>query len=433
MYSWITPEEAREVVKATNPGLWTPDEAPYFHLDQSGITGASLSSHDSPGPGDCHATNDIAFWPAQMTLLPPTPMTISPALVSLVDEITGRGRTVSFLDPSPQLQFLDKPFSNAVSDVQAPQPPHNTGIPPAQFRGASTSSSVYTSKIFQARAEYAASRLVHQVRTFAETGQTSFIHHSQIDGSTILRDAFAASSLSTTRNSANGSLVLSEIARRAEQLIEATETAVTLTPPSSQSAINLDLLPTVQAMLIYQCMRLFSNRDIGHQAQAELDGKSLTRWVDILHEQTQWSWDELSNGAQLDPSAWKDWVRAESIQRTAIFAELLDSIYTFLRFGWYQPNARMAKQGFTGQVAIWEARSPAEWHQARLQKPWDELHVSRVHDDIKTVLPEELDELGIILLASYDGIEVLEEWAGDDKRLLERWGLRLGKNIFTIE
>lgn len=418
MYAWISPQEAQEVVRTTNPSFWTPQGSPHHYLDQSGTTETSqLSSHDLPGPGEHYANNSITFCPA--------PLTLSPALVSLIDEITGRGRTISFLTPGPQLQTLDKSYSNAGSDVQAPQPPHNIGIPPAPFQGAS-GSSMYPGKIFQARAEYAASRLVRQVRILAETGQTSFIHHSHIDGSTILRDAFAACSLNTTRNSTNETLILSDITRRAEQLIQATETAISLTLPSSHSVMNLDLLPAVQAMLIYQCMRLFSPVEIAQQTQAELDAKSLARWVDILQEQTQWSWDNLSSSTQLDLSVWKDWVQAESFQRTMIFAELLDGIYTFLRFGWYQPSAKMAKRGFTGQVAIWEARSAAEWHQARGEKSWVELNISSFHDGIKAAFPDDLDELGIIILVSYDGVDVLEEWVGDDKRLLEKWGLAPG-------
>ncbi|KAH7463346.1 hypothetical protein FOMA001_g18036 [Fusarium oxysporum f. sp. matthiolae] len=420
VYAWISPQEAQKVVETTNPSLWIPQESPHDYPDQGGNTETSQSSHDLSGPGECHANNDATFCPA--------PLTLSPDLVSLIDEIAGRGRTISFLAPGPQLRFLNKSYPNADSRVHGPQPPHNIGIPPAPFQGTS-SSSMYTGKIFQARAEYAASRLDRQVRTLAETGQTSFIHHSHVDGSAILRDAFAACSLNMTRNSANESLIRSEIARRAELLIEATETAISLTPPSSHSAMNLDLLPAVQAMLIYQCMRLFSTGDIAQQTQAELDAKSLARWVDILQEQTQWRWDNFSSGTQLDLSVWKDWVQAESIRRTMIFAELLDGIYTFLRFGWYQPSARMAKLGFTGQVVIWEARSPAEWHQARGQKPCVELTISSFHDGIKAAFPDDLDELGIIILVSYDGVDVLEEWVGDDKRLLKKWGLSSGNDF----
>ncbi|QKD57294.2 uncharacterized protein FOBCDRAFT_241861 [Fusarium oxysporum Fo47] len=382
VYAWISPQEAQEVVKTINPSLWVPQESPHNYLDQSGPTETSQSSDDLPRPGERHANNHTTFGPA--------PLTLSPALVPLIDEITGRGSTISFLAPGPQLQFLDKSYPNAGSHVHTPQPPHNIGIPPTPFQGAG-GSSMYTGKIFQARAEYAASRLVRQVRTLAETGQTSIIHHSH-------------------------SLIRSEIARRAELLIEATETAISLTPPSSHSAMNFDLLHAVQAMLIYQCMRLFSTGDIAQQTQAELDAKSLARWVDILQEQTQWSWDNFSSGTQLD-FVWKDW--------------LLDGIYTFLRFGWYQPSARMANLGFTGQVAIWEARSPAEWHQARGQKPWVELNISSFHDGIKAAFPDDLDELGIIILVSYNGVDVLEEWVGDDKRLLKKWGLSAGNDFFS--
>ncbi|SPJ92810.1 uncharacterized protein FTOL_13775 [Fusarium torulosum] len=409
-------------MKTTNPSLWIPQESPHDYLNQSSTTEIPQSSHDLPELREPHANNNATSYPA--------PIIFSPALVSVIDEITGRGRTISFLAPGPHLPFLDKSYPNAGPDVYTPQPPYNIGIPPAPLQGAS-GSSMYTGKTFQARAEYAASRLVRQVRALAETGQTSFIHHSHIDGSAILRDAFAACCLNMTRNPANQSLILSDITRRAELLIEATKTAISLTPLSSHSDTNLVLLPAVQAMLIYQCMRLFSTGDIAQQTQAELDAKSLARWVDILQEQTQWSWENLSSGTQLDLSVWKDWVQAESIQRTIIFAELLHSIYTFLRFGWYQPSERMARLSFTGQVDIWEARSPAEWLQATERKPWVELNMSSFHDGIKVAFPEDLDELGIIIFASYNGIDVLQEWVGGNKRLLDKWGLSSGRGFFS--
>ncbi|KAM0340571.1 hypothetical protein ACHAPU_010408 [Fusarium lateritium] len=350
-------------------------------------------------------------------------MTTSPALACLLDKPTG-----SFA-LGPQLQFVDNPYPDDALITHAPQSLHITSTLLEPFSG-SNSSSIITDKSFQPRAKYAASRLVRQVRTLAETGQTSFIHSSQVGDSAILREAFTASSLYTTRNPVNESLVLSEIARRAEVLVGATETAISLML-SSQSAMDLDLLHAVQAMLVYQCIRLFTAGDIAHQTQAEVDAKSLARWVDILNEQTKWSPGNLSTGEQFSLSAWKDWVRAESIQRTIIFAEVLDGIYTFLRFGWYQPSAKMANLGFVGQVDVWEARSLAEWCQAR-QKPWVELNTSTFHDGIKEVSTKDLDELGVIILVSYVGVEVLEEWAGGDERLLDKWGLSSNIDFFSL-
>ncbi|KAH7176219.1 hypothetical protein EDB81DRAFT_772163 [Dactylonectria macrodidyma] len=420
VYAWISPEEAQEVVQSSSPSPWMPQEIRHDHyLDQGGPTETPQLDHHLPGPGESHANDNATFGsPLPLTT---TPFNLPPAIVPLLDEIIGRGRTISFLTPDLQLQSPDTSCLNAGSVLYTPQPPHNISIPTTSFQIASDSS-ITTGSIFQARTEYAASRLVLQVRALAETGQTAFIHHTHINASPILRDALAACSLYVIRNSANMFLIRSEITRRAELLIEATETALSLTPASSYSTLNLDLLPAVQAMLIYQCMRLFSTGDIAQQAQAERDAEPLARWVGILQGQTQWSWD--NSGTRLDLSVWKDWIQAESIQRTIIFAELLDGIYSFLRFGWYQASARMAKLGFTGQVALWEARSAAEWHQAMGQRPWFKVNISSFHDDIKAALPDDLDELGIVIWVSYDGIDALEEWLGGDSRLLEKWGLR---------
>jgi hypothetical protein len=285
-------------------------------------------------------------------------------------------------------------------------------------------SCIITGSFLQARTEYAAIRLVQQVTALAEAGQTAFIHHSHIETSPILQEALAACALYGMRNSLNSSLIRSEIARRARLLVDATETAISVTLSSPHSAMELDLLPAVQGMLIYQCMQRFSTTgNVEEQAQAELDAKSLAKWVGILEEQTQWLCNNNSVGTQLDVSGWKDWVRAESLRRTVVFAELLDSIYNFLRFGWYRGGERMAKLCFTGQAALWEARSAAEWYQASWHRLWFEVNLSRSPADMESALPEDLDELGIIILVCSDGVEGLKEWLNYDRRLLERWGL----------
>ncbi|KAF5609125.1 hypothetical protein FPANT_257 [Fusarium pseudoanthophilum] len=333
----------------------------------------------------------------------PTPITIPPPLVPLIDEITGRGKTISLFTPDPCIsQTL---YTEAIGD---------TTLLPSRNRP------VYINNTLKERAEYEASRLVHQVKAFTESGQTSFIPFSQTGTSTALRDAFAACSLYTARTPANASLVASEIARRAELLLQATDTAIALCPPSSPWTLSLDILPSVQAMLVYQCMRLFSGDD-SQEGQAVQDAKSLSRWVDILQAQPP------SSNSKSDQS-WKDWVRAESIQRTMIFADLVESIYTFLKFGWYQPSPRLAELGFTGRASIWDARSLTEWQQAIGLRSWLRVEMSRFGDSVKGAPLDELDGLGIMILVSYEGFEVLKKWAGEDKKLLERWGLGSGVN-----
>ena len=168
-------------------------------------------------------------------------------------------------------------------------------------------------------------------------------------------------------------------------------------------------------------MRLFSTPEIIQQAQAEQDFKPLARWIDVLYAQTQWNWkhDKLP-----DHLVWKDWIRLESIRRTIVFADLLNSVYTYLKFNWYQPSARASVIGFTGQVELWEARSAADWHRAKQRKPHFGVNVSTFQNDIQGASPGDLDELGILFRAAYDGIEVLTQWFDGDTELLERWGLK---------
>ncbi|KAF5577889.1 hypothetical protein FPCIR_11872 [Fusarium pseudocircinatum] len=375
--------------------------------DQAGTIETSGPSHDSLTP---EVGLDLSLFP--------TPVTIHTPLVPLIDEITGRGSTISLFTPDPYPQYPNHSSPN--SQMLHPESTINTALPLSQ---GSRNRPVYTNDTLKERAEYEASRLINQVKTFAETGQTSFIHCSQTSNSAALRDAFAACSLSTTRNSANAYLVISEISRRAELLLQATDTAIALCPPGSQSTASLDLLPSVQAMLVYQCMRLFSDNS-SQQEQAEKDAKSLASWVEILEAQKS----EASLSKPNFNHTWEGWVRAESIQRAMIFADLVQSIYTFLKFGWYHPSPRLAGQCFTGKAAIWNARSLSEWQRAREQRNWQRLEMSRFGDSVKGASLGELDELGIMILVSYEGFEVLKEWAGNDKTLLEKWGLGSGGN-----
>ncbi|KAF5981704.1 hypothetical protein FBULB1_4642 [Fusarium bulbicola] len=254
VYAWMSPEDGQEMLGGPDVTIWN---------DRADTTETHRPNRDSFTPEVGH---DISLFP--------TPITIPPPLVPLIDEITGRGRTMSLFTPDP---YLRHPSLN----LQTPYKDNTIGtslLPSQGFRNRP----VYTNNTLKGRAEYEASRIVHQVKTFAESGRTSFIHCSQTSNSTALRDAFAACSLYTARNSANAS----QISRRAELLIQATDTAIALGPLSSQSAMSLDLLPSVQAMLVYQCIRLFSD-DNSLQEQAEQDAKSIARWIDILQALAQ--------------------------------------------------------------------------------------------------------------------------------------------------
>lgn len=424
VYPWSSTEETQE---AESIKLWhqVPQEGPCGFPGQSRSTRVPQSSGDLLQPDHHQVDDDTQTDRARLTSCPD--------FVPLADDITGRQKITSFFTPDVQRQSTYKLHQNtglSVPTSRDSQSSHVIDLPLIPL-GGTGSRYVLTHNTFRARAEYAASRLFRQVRALAETGQTSFIHHTQTEDSGILRDAFTASSISTTRNPANESLVISEISRRAKALIEATETAISLMPPSSHSVMNHDVLPYIQAMLVYQCMRLFATGNVVQQTQAELDAELLARWIDILQEQTQCSWDNFSCSTQLDHCSWKSWIHRESIRRTMVFAELLDGTYTFLKTGWYQPSARLTRMSFAGHAATWEARSPAEWRGTIGENPWIELRLSNFLEDINVVFPDDLDELGVIILVSYEGIDKVREWVGDDGKLLDKWGLTGGSDSLS--
>ncbi|RGP60601.1 fungal zn2-cys6 binuclear cluster domain-containing protein [Fusarium sporotrichioides] len=328
-------------------------------------------------------------------LCPSNPITIprplSPAMEALL------GGLVNSIETSS----LNFNFATASITSELPL----TGHPVSSVEGAIPSSSR-----FQARTEYVGRRIASQAVILAQTGQTAFIHHSQVGSSSVLQEALAASCLHAMRNPSNAEIVKSEIERRAALLIQAVERLLV-----RHTTVQLDLLPPVQALLIYQCIRLFSTMDITQQGQAEHDATYLTSWATRLRQRIQ-TFDT--------PKCWMDWVCQESVRRAVLFSEVVSGVYTFLKFRWDGGERVVDNLGFTAQAALWEARSTVEWELAWSKFPRLELTVSTFGRDTEKAKPDDFEELGIIFRATFTGLEALEQWLGGDRETLRRWGLR---------
>ncbi|KZL66798.1 transcription factor cys6 protein [Colletotrichum tofieldiae] len=271
------------------------------------------------------------------------------------------------------------------------------------------SSGSTTGSIFQARTEYAARRLSLQPHTLIDTGQTAFIHVTHVAESTYLQEAFAASALFAMQNATNAQLVASEVNRRATLLISTVSEELYSNPLSS-----LSLLAPAQALLIYQCIRLFSS-NIRQRSRAESEESILLSWVAQLRTQIR---------PFSDKDDWDGWVREESIRRTVLSAEILCGTYAFLKQGWDQSEARVMSLSFTAQSALWEARSKAEWEATWIRGPKLEVKMRHWNRDMGLASPENAEELGVIIRATYLGLDALEEWMGGQQERLIKWGLR---------
>ncbi|KAI1069402.1 hypothetical protein LB507_008630 [Fusarium sp. FIESC RH6] len=284
------------------------------------------------------------------------------------------------------------------------------GRPPGPPLSLQPEGAIPSSGRFQARTEYVGRRIAAQGIALAQTGHTAFIHHSQVAASPVLQDALAGSSLHAMRNPANADIVKREVARRAALLIQAVERLLVYSP-----TVRLDILPPVQALPIYQSIRLFSTIDISQQAQAERDATYLSSWAAKLR-------DELRPFTT--PRDWTDWVRQESVRRTVLFVEVITGVYRFLKLGWDTGEREIDNLCFTAQAALWEARSKVEWEMAWTKYPRLEATMSTFRRDTKAGKADDFEEMGIIFRATFTGLEALERWLGGDRDLLRKWGLR---------
>ncbi|KAJ3539959.1 hypothetical protein NM208_g5275 [Fusarium decemcellulare] len=268
--------------------------------------------------------------------------------------------------------------------------------------------------VLQARAEYAAHRLANQSLAFVQFGQTAFIHHTQIEASEFLQDALAASALNAMRNATNAAIVRSEINRRVDRLCYSL--CIKLNAISTNALGDReDLLPVLQSMLIYQCIRLFSDNEISQRMRAERDEEVLRALVSNL---------VFSVKSFSEDGRWVSWIKEESLRRTMLVAELLIGVYSFLRQGWDQAEVRLSRLGFTAQASLWEAKSLGQWEEMWRCGPRYQVHLVSLEKDMAAARPENLEELGMLICGTYLGLEKLEEWLGWEHHALVYWGLR---------
>lgn len=361
---------------------------------------------------DADTLQNIAFDPMQTV-----PKPLSPAMLSLLEDIIVQ-QMVPFSPHSFEPSISEaRPLPDLASMSSSSNSTFIPAVPPVQ--------GYINRHIFMPRTEYAARRIAAQASSFASQGWTPFIHHTQIVSSPILRDAISASALHAMRNYSNAPIVKTEIARRANLLVDTIEAARAQYPP-----LEIDMLHPVQALIIYQCIRLFSTSDIAQQAQAERDGTHLRAWLNKLREQLRPSTPspDGQTPTQNQNQSWEAWIGYESVRRTVVFAELLNGVYTFLKYGWDDADTRMRTLEFSAHAGLWEARSAVEWRAIWATSPPIHVNLANFNADIERAKPCDLDDLSVAIRAVNSGLESLEEWLVEDAVAVQKWGLRAESN-----
>ncbi|OKL62913.1 hypothetical protein UA08_01999 [Talaromyces atroroseus] len=196
----------------------------------------------------------------------------------------------------------------------------------------------------------------------------------------------------------------------------------------------LDHLARVQALLVYQLIRLYDG-DIRSRVMAESLIPVLTRWCmqmldsALLSSQYVYSMStsmgpyllsSSSNGkASVEKklrSDWQAWILAESVRRTWLVAGHMQCIYSLLSYG---INACPGGLMFTPRAGLWHAESAYEWWARCREKTKD----SRGGDGLlfcqslesgtqllKKTSPEEVDDFGRFVLDIMAGEEKVNQW-----------------------
>jgi hypothetical protein len=268
----------------------------------------------------------------------------------------------------------------------------------------------------QARVEFVAKKLAAIPKTFSQQGQTMFIHRRlfQDRSPPALQDALSACALYCLKNPENQVLVFRNLEHKRQQLIDKIDPLL---------ASKLDLLEALQALILYQIISLFDG-NIRLRAQAEADEPILLKWASHLNSRTREVQPQLAPiEAQFTPGStspsWRRWLIEESSRRTVIVAFMLKGVYSYLKLG--RDTVPDLRVSFTAQAALWNSQSEISWQRAQGEKEWLEVRVTHWDEAIAKAKPDDLEELGVLVMVMLKGTEAAGKWLGYTHNL--RYGL----------
>lgn len=164
-----------------------------------------------------------------------------------------------------------------------------------------------------------------------------------------------------------------------------------------------DELASVQALIIYQIIRLFDG-DIRQRGTAEAQFQLLDAWVMQLRLRSEF---DLPPSTQSSP--YRNWLFIESVRRTVLMSILLRAIYYAIKNGFCDTVSDMAGLPLTVRGELWEAKSEGEWMLAtRGSQP--EILTYHEFTEVWGGVPvgSDLDEFQKVLLVACIGEEGLQ-------------------------
>ncbi|KAE8449818.1 hypothetical protein EG329_007295 [Mollisiaceae sp. DMI_Dod_QoI] len=250
--------------------------------------------------------------------------------------------------------------------------------------------------------------IVKALRSFPRlllmTTRTPFIHPFLFSPTipSPLQDAISACSLYVSRTETNEAVVWEIISSMVTKLLQL-----------RASWSVAEHLSCVQALVIFQIIRLFDG-DVRARADGEDAESVLEEWTDHLALRTdiivEGQDNQLLDARTLVEKGWESWVFEESVKRTVIVSRMVLAMYSVLKRGFCTYVEKVTELSFTARKGLWDANSAVHWRLATEER--DRFYVQRMelNELLQKARLEDVDELGLLMLVTYNGIDGVNEW-----------------------
>lgn len=210
--------------------------------------------------------------------------------------------------------------------------------------------------------------------------------------------------------------VLEILTDRAERLVASQAAAVVVLPLDVR-----DHLARTLALLVYQVIGLFDG-DVRARSMAEERGDVLLAWVaEMLERATEEC--GAAGGAFVarweggdGEAAWRAWVVVESVRRTFLVGNYVQSVYTTMRRGWSVCPGGLA---FTAGEGLWEEMAGWRWRGRVGEREGGKgVLLVRSMEAFRVMVEREcgdVDEFARMVLEISYGLETVERWVREGK------------------
>lgn len=311
----------------------------------------------------------------------------------------------------PPFPDYDLDWQEAMTNIQ------DFSVPDILSANDAAGRSVLAGQIYQHRVVYAVERFKSFPTQLVLQGQNPFIHNRLLGEhlSKPLCSILGICSFYQMKSETNKHLVYGSIQQYADELISVPQTAES----------DMELLALTQTWILLQIIRLFDG-DIRQRANAEHAHPHFLSSIRRLQQRMKSVKDPGQDIASIVRSqgsdAWEGWSLGESIRRTVILGHSLDGLYSFLKNGWDDAH-EFEVLSFFGQGALWCATSRFEWESAVAQRQALPIQLSNWDSCLMNAKPEDMEELGIVIMVLVKGVDYCCHWVGND--FLKKFGLKV--------